>query len=114
MQFSLKSQQNSVPDHICHPVVQEKNNTDLRATHELDDPAASDTLAGLGQPPLTPDRPGRGGRAVHEVGREGLGAVHGIAGRGRDRDRRARGNPLSPRCRLKVNRIESNIFRISL
>ena len=44
-------------------------NTDLRAAHQLDDPPAADALAGLSQPPLTPDGSGRGRRAVHEVGR---------------------------------------------
>ena len=51
--------------------------TDLRATHELHDPAATDALAGLGQPPLAPDGPRGRRRAVHEVGRERLRAVHG-------------------------------------
>ena len=48
----------------------------LRAAHQLDDPPAADALAGLSQPPLTPDGPRRGRRAVHEVGRQRLRAVH--------------------------------------
>ena len=48
----------------------------LRAAHQLDDPPAADALAGLSQPPLTPDGSGRGRRAVHEVGGQRLRAIH--------------------------------------